>query len=796
MLTTLRELFHRARGRLIEVDLRSYRKVLAEIDRHNFERAGDERLKSASAELKARARDGAPLDGLLAEAFAVAREAAWRVLRQRPFDVQVMAAIAMHQGKLAEMQTGEGKTLAAVLPAYLNALTGRGVHVLTFNDYLARRDAQWMGPVYRFLGLTVGTVQEGVDSRRRQEAYACDVTYLTAKEAGFDYLRDHLCLERSDLVHRPFHYAVVDEADSILIDEARVPLVIAGSTGSAGSDPYRAARQIGTLQRERDFQTDEFSRNVQFTEAGLDRLETQLGCGSLHDAGNLTLLTELSLALHAEALLRRDVDYIVRDGQVEDGQVEDGQVELIDEFTGRVVENRRWPDGLQAAVEAKEGVPLKPQGAIRGSITLQHLLRLYPKVGGMTATARSAAEEFQEFYDLSVVVIPPNRPCLRSDRPDVVYSHKEAKHRALVDEIVQVQRTGRPVLVGTASVAESEAIAEGLHRAGVACSILNAKNDEQEAKIVAQAGSVGAVTISTNMAGRGVDIRLGGDSADQRQRVLALDGLYVIGTNRHESRRIDNQLRGRAGRQGDPGCSQFLICLEDDLIQRYGIRSLLPARYGTLRQDEPIDDPAVGRAVARSQQTIERQTFEIRRTLWRYASLIEQQRQHVQQRRQVILTDELPLSLLATQAEDRYRELSATVGDEALRKVEKQITLFQIDRGWAEHLARVAEIRESIHLRVLANQDPLDEFHKAVGREFADLLQRIDEQILATFRSAEIGKDGLDPDREGLRGPSSTWTYLINDNPFGDVLQRLFRGLTRKLVEESSGSADGLGRSS
>ncbi len=776
MLTKLYELFHRARGRFIEVDLKPYRKLLAQIDRHGFETANDDRLKSESAALIARARDGVPLDHLLAEAFALVREAARRVLGERPFDVQVMAAIAMHQGKLAEMQTGEGKTLAAVLPAYLNALAGQGVHVLTFNDYLARRDAQWMGPIHRFLGLTVGTVQQGMHGRERQEAYRCDVTYLTAKEAGFDYLRDHLCVDKNELVHRPFHYAIVDEADSILIDEARVPLVIAGSTSPADSDPYRAAELIRELDAERDFQTDEFSRNVHFTEISLDRLEAVLGCGSLHDADNVMLLTELSLALHARALLRRDVDYIVRDAKVE----------LVDEFTGRVVENRRWPDGLQAAVEAKEGVPLQPQGTIRGSITLQHFLRLYPKLSGMTATAQPAAEEFREFYDLTVVVIPPNRPCIRADRPNLVFSHKEAKYGALIEEIVDLQRTGRPVLVGTASIAESELIAAGLDTVGIACQILNAKNNEHEAKIVAQAATLGAVTISTNMAGRGVDIRLGGDPPYQRDEVFDLDGLYVIGTNRHETRRIDCQLRGRAGRQGDPGSSRFFISLEDDLIQRYGIRDLLPNQYRTLRQDDPIEDPAVSRAIGRSQQTIESQTCEIRRTLWRYASLIENQRKRIQQQRQNILVDRMPLDLLSTRAGQRYQQLSSTVGNKVLQDVEKQITLFHIDQCWAEHLARVADIRENIHLRVLARQNPLDEFQKEAGREFADLTERIDDQILGTFHSVAIDENGLDLDKEGLRGPSSTWTYLINDNPFGDVLQRLFRGLTRKLVEQSS----------
>ncbi len=777
LITKLREYFHLARGEAVEFELRPYRKVLARIDKHDLEGAGNEELKRKSEGLAARARDGVAPDRLLPEAFALVREASHRVLAMRPFDVQMIAGIAMHRGKLAEMHTGEGKTLAAVAPAYLSAITGRGVHVLTFNDYLARRDAQWMGPVYRFLGLSVGCVQQETDIAGRKDAYACDVTYLTAKQAGFDHLRDHLCTDPSDLVHRPLNYAIVDEADSILIDEARVPLVIAGSTEAVQANPARAARLVGELVPDRDFKKDRALRNVHFTETGLDRMEAELACGNLHDAANLSLLTELSMALHARVLLTRNVDYIVRDRRVE----------LVDEFTGRVVRDRRWPDGLQAAVEAKEGVPLQPQGEIRGSITLQHFLRLYPKTAGMTATARPAADEFLEFYDMSVVVIPPNRQCLRTDEDDVVFTHREAKHRAIVAEIVELPSSGRPVLVGTASVAESEELAAGLTEAGVACEILNAKNDEREARIVSQAATPGTVTISTNMAGRGTDIRLGGDPPSQRNRIVDLGGLYVIGTNRHESRRIDDQLRGRAGRQGDPGSSRFYVSLQDDLVKRFGIRDLVPPEYRTLRRDEPIDDPAVTRVIDRAQRTIEEQTFEIRRTLWRYASLIEHQRQAVQRRRQAILKDEVPLDLLTTRAGDRYDELRAAgVGREVLRRVEKQITLLQIDACWADYLTRVADIRENIHLVVLANQSPLDEFHKRAGREYADMLERIDVQIVRTFRSAEITSAGIDLDKEGLRGPSSTWTYLINDNPFGDVLQRLFRGLMRRVVENSA----------
>jgi len=778
LFTRLTEFFYRARGRLVQLDLTRYEGILSQIRERDLAADSDEKLKERSAGLVARARQGVPLDKVLVEAFALVRESARRVLAMRPFDVQVLAAIAMHQGKLAEMQTGEGKTLAAVLPAYLNALCGRGVHVQTFNDYLARRDAQWMGPLYRFLGLTVAAVQQGMSPHERRRAYACDVTYVTAKEAGFDYLRDHLCMAREDLVHRPFHFAIVDEADSILIDEARVPLVIAGSVEARRLDPYRAAEIVRSLDARRDFETDEFARNVHFTDSGLDRLESQLSCGDLHAPENLELLTELSLALHAEALLQREVDYIVREGQIE----------LVDEFTGRVAENRRWPDGLQAAVEAKEGVSLRPQGTIRGSITLQHFLRLYPRVCGMTATAQTAAEEFQEFYDFAVVVIPPNRPCLRVDEEDVIFTHKEAKYSALVREIAHSQCMGRPVLVGTASVAESENLAARLAEEGVRCRVLNARNDEQEATTIAQAALPGAVTISTNMAGRGTDIKLGGDPPRQREPVAALGGLYVIGTNRHESRRIDDQLRGRAGRQGDPGRSRFFISLEDDLMERYGIRDLLPQRYRGLRQDQPLADSSVTHAIARSQRFIESQTFEIRRTLWRYASFVEEQRKEIHRRRQAILVDEAPLNLLATRATDRYEELRSAVGDQILREVEKQITLFHIDQTWAEYLVRVADIRENIHLVVLGgNYDPLDEFHKTIGREFADLLKRIDERIVQTFYSVEITRKGIDLEKEGLTGPASTWTYLINDNPAGDVIQRLLRGLKRSLVKDASG---------
>ncbi len=779
ILGKLRQAFHRFRGRLIEFDLAPYRKRLARIDARGeaLTALSDQALRGLSDDLIAQARAGVLPDDLLVEAYALAREVSSRLLGMRHFDVQVLGGIAMHQGKLVEMQTGEGKTLAAVLPAYLNALTGDGVHILTFNDYLARRDAAWMGPAYEFLGLTVGFIQEGMTPQERRQAYACDITYATAKEAGFDFLRDHLCTDAEDLVHRPFHVAIVDEADSILIDEARIPLVIAGSTDEVVADPYYMAELVRELRPSLDYDTDENERNVYLTESGLDRAEKALGCDNLHAPENLLLVTQLHLALHAHVLLRRDVDYIVRDGTVE----------IVDEFTGRVVEDRHWPHGLQAAVEAKEDLTIQAEGFIRGSITLIHLARMYPKLCGMTATAQAAAEEFNEFYGLPVVVIPPHRPCIRVDASDMVFTSKEAKRTALVDEIATVHARGRPLLVGTCSVAESEELAGALERRHVPCRVLNAKNDELEAEIVAQAGAPGAVTISTNMAGRGTDIRLGGNDERYRDEVVALGGLYVIGTNRHESRRVDDQLRGRAARQGDPGSSRFFISLQDDLFQRFAIDEAITSAYDkhafasesmAPKQDEPVDDAEVSREIAHVQRIIEGQNLEIRKTLWQYSYVIDQQRRIVHGRRQDMLTERTAPSLLAARVPERYERLLADVGPEILNDVERQITLFHIDRCWAEHLDHLAHIRDGIHFITEGGHRPLDEYHRIAGRAFYDLLARIDDSIVETFEAAEIAADGIDPAKEGLKGPSSTWTYLINDHPFGTWFERFYRTAT------------------
>jgi len=749
--------WNKLKGIPIEWDIDPYRKILAKINKIDLEKTSDKELKERSARLIEKARQGISIDKLLAEAYALVRETAWRTVGMRPFDVQVIAGIVMHQGKLAEMNTGEGKTLVAVLPAYLNALSGKGIHIHTFNDYLARRDAAWMGPIYEFLGLSVGCIQEGMSPGERKRAYNADITYSTAKEAGFDYLRDHLCYRKKDLVHREFYFVIVDEADSILIDEARVPLVIAGSTDKPKPEPGHLVQIAKGLKEDVDFETDEGKRNIYLTPSGLQRIETILGCKNLHTPENLDLLTRLNQALHAEYLLHRDIDYIVRKGKIE----------IVDEFTGRVVEDRHWPDGLQAAVEAKEKLRLGSGGSILGSITLQHFLELYPKISGMTATAQPAADEFKQFYGLTVVVVPPNRPCIRIDHPDKIFTHKEAKTEALIDEIRRCHETERPVLVGTASVEESEELAAALENTGISCHVLNAKNDELEAQIIAQAGSPGAVTISTNMAGRGTDIKLGGDKEQERDKVVSLGGLYVIGTNRHESLRIDQQLRGRAGRQGDPGSSRFFTSLEDNLIERYNIRNLLPKKYRNLKQDDPIDNPLVQKEIARGQRIIEGQNFEIRKTLWKYSILVEKQREMTQRRRQEILCDGSNLGFLEDAAPEFYSRLVYLMGENRMHRIEQQITLYAIDQCWTEHLAKIADTREGIHLTSVGGQSPIREFHKIVDQEFQQLEHKIDDTILQTFKSLPVTKKGIDLEKEGIRGPSSTWTYVITDNQFG-----------------------------
>jgi preprotein translocase subunit SecA len=702
------------------------------------------------------------------ELFALVREAARRRLGLRLFDEQLAAGLALDRGAIAEMATGEGKTLAAVAPVILQAFEGRGTHVLTFNDYLARRDAAWMGPVYELVGVSVGVVQGGLGRAERRRAYQSDVTYLTARESGFDLLRDGLCLELADQVHRPFHSALVDEADSILVDEARVPLVIAGSVEPAGGGLTRFAEIARELIEGVELATDEARRNVFLTDAGVERVEALLGGQSLFSEAGAPLMAAMRYALHAEVLLTRDVDYIVRGAGIE----------LVDRFTGRVAEDRQWPSGLHAAVEAKEGLGPGAEGWILGSITLQHLLALYPRLCGMTATAAPAADELLETYGLEIEPIPPHRPSRRHDFPDHIYATQQARERAVADEIAATHGLGRPVLVGTASVAASERLAKMLAERSVPCRTLNAKNDELEAAIVAEAGAYGAVTVSTNMAGRGTDIRLGGHDERDRERVLALGGLYVVGTCLHESRRIDDQLRGRSGRQGDPGSSRFFVALDDEVPSRCGFDRLLPAvlRGAELAAErpEPIELERVRRELDHAQQQVEGEGFDLRRRLHAYSRVLEEQRVYLQGWRQAVLEATDDDDLIRERCPDLWAERLAQLGEDGLRSAERRLTLLAIDHAWGEHLTEMQARRDELPLATLDGRDPVSEYFRGAIASFEALLPRIDELRSAAFRDLRVTERGIDWGESGLQSPSATWTYLVNDAAFaGDVLRTL-----------------------
>lgn len=697
--------------------------------------------------------------------LAIARVAAERATGLRPFDVQLLGALRMMAGDVIEMGTGEGKTLSGAIAAAGYALAGRNVHVVTINDYLARRDAEWMGPLIEAMGLTVGWITADSTREERRAAYRCDVTYASVNEIGFDVLRDQLVIDVADLVSPNPDVAIIDEADSVLVDEALVPLVLAGTTHRE-TPKLEIVRLVGELVADRDadnyFATDDDSRNVHLTDAGARRLEKALGGIDLYAEENVaTTLTEINVALHAHVLLQRDVHYIVRDGAVQ----------LINASRGRIAALQRWPDGLQAAVEAKEGIETTETGEVLDTITVQALINRYPTVCGMTGTALAAGEQLRQFYKLAVSSIPPNTPNVRVDKPDRVYITAAAKNEAIIDHIIARHASGQPILVGTQDVAESEDLHSRLLRRGVPAVVLNAKNDEEEARVIAEAGKLGAVTVSTQMAGRGTDIRLGGSDEADHDDVAELGGLHLIGTGRHRTERLDNQLRGRAGRQGDPGSSVFFASWEDDVVAAH----LEPGKL-------PNDCDETGRSTSakatalldHAQRVAEGRLLDVHANTWRYNQLIAQQRAIIVERRNTLLSTPTAREELRELAAERYDELveelagSDTGAEDELERICRQIMLFHLDRGWADHLAYLSDIRESIHLRALGRQNPLDEFHRLAVDAFANLAADAIEASQQTFETANILVDEPGLDLSKLARPTSTWTYMVHDNPLRD----------------------------
>jgi preprotein translocase subunit SecA len=712
----------------------------------------DEKLRKAAGLLK--------LDDLAESAdipqfLAIAREAAERTTDLRPFDVQLLGALRMLAGDVIEMATGEGKTLAGAIAAAGYAIGGRHVHVVTINDYLARRDAEWMGPLLESMGLTVGWITAESTSEDRRAAYDCDVTYASVNEIGFDVLRDQLVTDVADLVSPNPDVALIDEADSVLVDEALVPLVLAGTTHRE-TPRLEIIKLVGELAPDADYDTDSDSRNVHLTEIGARKVEKSLGGIDLYSEEHVgTTLTEVNVALHAHVLLQRDVHYIVRDDAVH----------LINASRGRIAQLQRWPDGLQAAVEAKEGIETTETGEVLDTITVQALINRYATVCGMTGTALAAGEQLRQFYKLGVSPIPPNTPNIREDESDRVYITAAAKNDAIVAHIADVHETGQPVLVGTRDVAESEELHERLLRRGIPAVVLNAKNDAEEANVIAEAGEFGTVTVSTQMAGRGTDIRLGGSDEADHDRVAELGGLHVVGTGRHHTERLDNQLRGRAGRQGDPGSSVFFSSWEDDVVMANLDHNKLPMHTD---EDGQIVSPKAAGLLDHAQRVAEGRMLDVHANTWRYNQLIAQQRAIIVDRRDTLLRTATAREELAELAPERYKELSKDLSKERLETICRLIMLYHLDRGWADHLAYLADIRESIHLRALGRQNPLDEFHRLAVDAFASLAADAIEAAQQTFETANVLEEEPGLDLSKLARPTSTWTYMVNDNPLSD----------------------------
>ncbi|OWZ83733.1 preprotein translocase subunit SecA [Natranaerobius trueperi] len=760
----------------------------------------DNEIQNKTPEFKERIENGESLDDLLPEAFAVVREASNRVLGMKHFDVQLLGGVVLHQGRISEMKTGEGKTLVATLPAYLNALTGKGVHVITVNDYLASRDSEWMGQLYNFLGLEVGLIVNGLSKSERREAYKCDIVYGTNNEFGFDYLRDNMALYEKDLTQRELNFAIIDEVDSILIDEARTPLIISGASDKPRELYYKVAKFVPLLKRDDDFTVDEKANSVMLTEEGVEKAEKFLGVENLFDDTNMELSHHLNQALKAHVLIKRDNDYVV----------EDGQVVIVDQFTGRKMPGRQYSDGLHQAIEAKEGVEIKKESQTLASITFQNFFKLYNKLSGMTGTAFTEEEEFQEIYGMDVVVVPTNEPMRREDLPDKIYKTEKAKYDAVADDIVECYKRGQPVLVGTVSIEKSEELSHMLKKRGVAHQVLNAKNHEKEADIIKNAGERGTVTIATNMAGRGTDIVLG-------EGVKDLGGLYVMGTERHESRRVDNQLRGRSGRQGDPGKSRFYVSLEDDLMRLFGsdnISSMMD-KFG-MEEDQAIDSPMLTKAIENAQKKVEGRNFNIRKHVLEYDNVMDQQRKVIyEQRKQVLKGEDLKdiildmvedvidealesyasekiypeewdlealinfgrksfllsdrgsvdklkeiskdkepkeaideiKEYLLEEAKSAYREREEEIGEEQMRELERVILLRVVDSKWMDHIDAMDQLRQGIGLRAYGQKNPLIEYKYEGYEMFQNMIASIKEEVTRLILRVQIKEA---PQRESV----------------------------------------------
>lgn len=693
-------------------------------------------------------------------ALAVACE---RTLGLHPFTVQSQAVLRLLTGDVIQMATGEGKTLVGAMAATGFALTGKRVHVVTVNDYLASRDAEWMRPVVEFFGLQVASVTEGMSADERRDAYAQNIIYTPVNELGFDLLRDNQITERAQTVQAPGDVALVDEADSVLVDEALVPLVLAGNR--PGEAPTgQITNVVSRLRENHEYVISDDGRTVQLTDVGAARVERELGIDSLYSEDNIgTVLVKVNLALHAKALLIRDIHYIVVDGKLQ----------LIDASRGRVADLQRWPDGLQAAVEAKEGLEVSEGGRILDTITLQELMRRYPLVCGMTGTAVEATDQLRQFYDLHVSVIDRNKPLQRFDEQDRIFATIGEKSAAIVEEIARLHEAGQPVLVGTQDVAESENLAAALRDRDIEVNVLNAKNDREEAQIVAEAGDVGRVTVSTQMAGRGTDIKLGGADEADHDEVAERGGLAVIGTSRHRTARLDNQLRGRAGRQGDPGLALFFVSLQDDVVQQGGAGEKVSAQPGP---GGLIESKRVQDFVAHCQRVTEGQLLEIHAQTWKYNQLLADQRIIIDKRRAALLDTDQAWQELAERAPERASELADL--PEAVRvQAAREIMLYHLDMGWADHLELLDDVRESIHLRAIARETPIDEYHRIAVREFKDLAQRAVDQAVETFTQVPIDAEGAHLADSGLNRPSATWTYMVSDNPLAGQGNSVLSGI-------------------